>query len=218
MLNMLRAVPVFESMDEAGLREFADLARPRDYQKGEFLCLQGDAWPYLILVQSGQIRAYKESVEGRSLLVTVFQPGELFWGLAFFEEGAPMPARLEAYEASRVWLWNRTRTQPLLCRHGELLWGMCRLMVQRMNYASSIIDGLAFQPVASRLARLLLEQYPAGQEPVGRNLTLDEMAARIGSTREMVCRILNRFAAQGAIQITRTEFVFQDREVLESLI
>jgi CRP-like cAMP-binding protein len=92
---------------------------------------------------------------------------------------------------------------------------MTRLMVQRMLHASEIVDGLAFQPVASRLARLLLEQYPADQLAAERHLTLDEMAAHIGSTREMVCRILYRFAAQGAIQINRTEFIFKDRQLLE---
>lgn len=89
-------------------------------------------------------------------------------------------------------------------------------MVQRMMNASDIVDGLAFQPVASRLAHLLLEEYPADQLAVERHLTLDEMASRIGSTREMVCRILYRFATQGAIQINRTEFIFKDRQILEN--
>ena len=48
-------------------------------------------------------------------------------------------------------------------------------------------------------------------------MTLDEMAAHIGSTREMVCRILQRFANQGLIEITRTEFSFTDREQLNLL-
>jgi CRP/FNR family transcriptional regulator len=89
-------------------------------------------------------------------------------------------------------------------------------MAQRMLHASEIVEGLAFQPVAQRLARLLLEQFPADRLATERHLTLDEMAARIGTTREMVCRILYRFAAQGAIQINRTEFVFKDRQLLES--
>jgi CRP-like cAMP-binding protein len=68
------------------------------------------------------------------------------------------------------------------------------------------------------LARLLLEQY---SDAVGdyraREMTLDEMAARIGTTREMVCRQLSRFADQKAISINRTEFMITDQRKLEQL-
>jgi CRP-like cAMP-binding protein len=190
-------------------------AFPCRAKKGEYLCLQGDDWPYLFVIADGLIRAHKESDEGRNLLVATFFPGDIFWGLAFFEEHAPSPVTLEAHEPSRVFFWSRARCLPFLLQHGSFSWGMTRLMVQRMLHASEIVDGLAFQPVASRLARLLLEQYPADQLAAERHLTLDEMAAHIGSTREMVCRILYRFAAQGAIQINRTEFIFKDRQLLE---
>jgi CRP-like cAMP-binding protein len=88
-------------------------------------------------------------------------------------------------------------------------------MVERMLQASAIVDELAFQPVIGRVARLLLENFPSDQDSAPRHLTLDEMAARVGTTREMVCRILYRFAERGAIQINRTEFIFTDRSLLE---
>jgi CRP-like cAMP-binding protein len=88
-------------------------------------------------------------------------------------------------------------------------------MVQRMQRASAIVEELAFQPVTGRVARLLLENFPSSQGAAPRHLTLDEMAAHVGTTREMVCRILYRFAEQGAIQINRTEFIFTDRSILE---
>jgi len=90
--------------------------------------------------------------------------------------------------------------------------------VRRMQYASDILDEFAFQPVTGRLARLLLEHYDdAVGDYVARDMTLDEMAARIGTTREMVCRQLYKFADQGAIQISRTEFMISDQERLENI-
>jgi len=69
--------------------------------------------------------------------------------------------------------------------------------------------------VAGRLARLLMD-YPGrtASGPISRSLTLDNMAARIGTTREMVCRLLQRFADDEVIKITRTEFEITDRERL----
>jgi CRP-like cAMP-binding protein len=218
VLKLLRLNPVFQPLSETEQEEFASLARMREYQKGEFLCHNGDAWPYLFLVTHGQIEAIKESVEGRSLLVATFHSNEIFWGLAFFDEQLLMPVTLLARKPCRIYLWHRDACLPFLLQHGALSWEISRLMVRRMLRASDMVEELAFQSVTSRLARLLLEQYPADQLSVERYLTLDEMAARIGTTREMVCRILYRFAAQGAIQINRTVFVFKDRQLLEEHI
>lgn len=217
ILNLLKSNPVFQHLGEADRAAFAALARRRDYLDGEFLCLYGDLWPYLFMVAQGLIEARKESLEGRSLLVTTLHPSDIFWGLAFFDEQLPMPVTLAARQSSRVYLWPRSHTLPFLLQHGTLAWELSRLMVRRMLVASDIVEGLAFQPVANRLARLLVEQYPADQGAATRHLTLDEMAARIGSTREMVCRILQRFANQGLIDITRTEFTFRDPAKLAQL-
>ena len=50
-----------------------------------------------------------------------------------------------------------------------------------------------------------------------RDLTLDEMAAMVGTTRELVCKVFYRFADAEVIRINRTEFVFTNREKLEQL-
>lgn len=113
-------------------------------------------------------------------------------------------------------LWTHESMFPLLMKNGRLSWELSRLMIQRVQLASEIVEKLAFQPVGGRLARLLVEY--AGEDtrgPVARNSTLDEMAARIGSTREVVCRFLHRFSDQGLIEITRTEFSITDRKGLE---
>jgi CRP-like cAMP-binding protein len=91
-------------------------------------------------------------------------------------------------------------------------------MIQRMQRASAIVDDLAFQPVAGRLAHLLLDHFDtSGEQTIERSLTLDDMATRIGTTREMVCRVLYRFADKKLINVTRTEFVLTDRDGLSHL-
>jgi CRP-like cAMP-binding protein len=104
---------------------------------------------------------------------------------------------------------------PFILEDGRLSWELTRLVIQRVQFVSEIVEKLAFQPLTSRVARLLLEQFPSEQDVVPRHLTLDEMASRVGTTREIVCRILYRFAEQGAIQINRTEFTFLNRSLLE---
>jgi CRP-like cAMP-binding protein len=217
LLEILHTHPVFSPLDEATRIKLEKQAIPRDLQKGETLAAQGDIWPYLFLVIEGEVDAAKVSSEGRNLLVTTFGAGELFWGLAFFQDGAPSLATLEAHTPSRVYLWSRQQVEPVFFANGRMGWELCRLMIQRMQRASTIVEELAFQPVAGRLARLLLDQIPEGQQSTARHLTLDEMAARVGTTREMVCRALYRFADRKLINVTRTEFILTDRDGLASL-
>ncbi len=213
--ELLRQNSVFDSLSVPDLDRLLQQALCRQYQKGEYLTQAGDIWPYLFFLVEGSITAVKESIEGRSLVAISFKPGEVFWGVSFFIPDLLMPVALKVDTLSRLYLWSRDQLLPILLENGQVSWELSRLMVRRMLRASEIVEELAFQPVAGRLARLLIE-YPgqASSGPIARSLTLDDMAARIGSTREMVCRFLQRFAEDDLIKITRTEFEITDRDGL----
>jgi CRP/FNR family transcriptional regulator, cyclic AMP receptor protein len=215
---LLEKHPVFASLDPASREELARQALSRRLNKGEALVMQGEIWPYLFLVAEGKIDALKVSGEGRNLLITTFGPGELFWGVAFFQDEAPLMATLEAHSPALIHLWHRYTVEPIFIRNGRMAWELCRVMIQRMQRASAIVEELAFQPVAGRLARLLLDHFEdAGDDTIARFLTLDEMAARIGTTREMVCRVLYRFADKKLIDVKRTEFYLADKAGLSRI-
>ena len=210
--------PIFSDMNSRQLEELDRLCMVQTYPKGQWITHYGADWPYLFLVENGEVTALKESEAGRSLVVITLGAGEVFWGTGFFKDGVGMPVALEAKQETRLRLWSRERLIPFMKANGQFTWSLTQLMVERMMRASRILEELAFHPVAGRLAGLLLGQFE-GQtgDTLARDLTLDEMAARIGSTREMVCRHLYQFADQGAIQINRTEFKVMDKGFLKKL-
>lgn len=215
---LLQENPVFSALGVDDRELVIQQARRQTYSKDEPVILYGDVWPHIFLVGEGKVEALKESSDGRSLHVSCFGKGELFWGLAFFHEDAPMPVTLEAREKSVLYLWTKDSMLPIILRNGQAAWEISRLMADRMQRASDLVEGLAFHPVAGRLARLLLDHFEnAGDASISRYLTLDEMAARIGSTREMVCRALYSFSDKKLIEVTRTEFVLTDYEGLSQL-
>jgi CRP-like cAMP-binding protein len=211
--------PIFNVLSESKLEAVIQAASAHKYKKGQIISNAGDIWPYFFLVKSGAVQALKRSLEGRSLVVTTFVRGDIFWGLAFFYEFMQMPVALEASEDSTIYLWSADGLHPFLKENGNFSWELSRLMIYKMARASEILEDMAFQPVAGRLAKLLME---TGQELnkgyIYRSLTLDEMAARIGSTREMVCRFLHRFADDKIIDITRTEYRIVDQDRLNELV
>ncbi len=219
VMELFRSNPVFGCLDEHELERFVLCGLAREYRQGEYLTHAGDLWPRLFFLRKGSVSAIKESAEGRSLVATTLKAGEVFWGVSFFHPEMPMPVALKAETHCSLQLWTREQVLPFLADNGRMSFELCKLMVSRMLRASEIVEELAFQPVAGRLARLLMD-YPggAGTGPVARSLTLDEMAARIGSTREVVCRFLQRFADDELIKITRTEFEIIDREGLTNMV
>ncbi len=210
--------PLFSCLTPEEQETLARQAIRRNFSAGEVASRAGDIWAYLFLVREGSVQAIKESREGRSLVVAEIGAGEIFWGLAFFQDDTPNPVSLQFSRPSCLWLWQRATILPILLENGHFTWELSRLMVGRMLRASEVIEGLAFQPVAGRLAHLLMD-YPgkADSGPTARSLTLDDMAARIGSTREMVCRLLQTFADQNLIKITRTDFEITDRDALAGM-
>jgi len=207
--------PIFSHFDEDVRHKIETSVRTRQFKNGEWIVHRGDVWANLFYIQEGQVTAIKESPEGRSLTLASIGAGDIFWGLAFFIENAPMPAALKVSKDCELLLWSRDELMPLIIENGRLSWELSCLAIQRVQFASEIVEKLAFQPLTGRVARLLLEQFPASQNIAPRHLTLDEMASHVGTTREVVCRILYRFAEAGAIQINRTEFVFTDRGILD---
>ena len=207
---------LFSRFSQTDLDRLIDISIEKSYPKDQWITHYGSDWPYLFLVEQGQVTAIKESPEGRSLVVITLDKGEVFWGVGFFKDGIGMPVALVANQETHLRLWSRKDLEPFMINNGQFTWDLTQLMAERMMLASRILEELAFQPVAGRLAHLLLSQFEdQSGDILSRDLTLDDMAARIGSTREMVCRHLYHFADKGAIQINRTEFKITDQRLLQ---
>lgn len=207
--------PVFLGLDDLSRKRISAVSLLKEYKKGEYLVHQGEVWPHLFYILQGKVVAEKDSAEGRSLIAASFKAGEIFWGLGFFLEGAAMPAALKTTEDTRVVLWTRCGLLPLIQESGRFSWELAKLAIQRMQQASEILESMTFHPIAVRLARMLIDiSSSTSGHRIERDLTLDEMASRLGTTREMVCRLLYKFSDEGLIKITRTEFSIVDADNL----
>ena len=212
--EILSQLPVFSKLSTRQRMDLEQQVIHKSYIEGDYLALQGEVWPYSLILLAGEIRFQKYSLEGRALGAWYLYPFQVFWSPSLLD-GGPLPATIEARKDCQACLWSAEQILPLVRNNQQALWDLAVVLVQRMRHASEIVEDLAFQPVASRLARLLVRQYADSQTaPIERSLTLDEMAAMIGTTPVMVCKLLSRFADDGLINVTRTEFEFLDQEKL----
>ncbi len=217
ILDCLSRAPVFSKLTELERSELMERALIKKYKKDEFVCWQGETWSKVAYIASGRLEWAMLSPEGRRQVVFALYSCEVAWGHSVVDN-LPMPASLEVREDTVLYLWERETILPILLRNAEAAWDVSHILIQYMRHVREVVYGFAFHPVAGRLARLLLTHYQhAERDAAPRDLTLDQMADTIGTTRELVSRTLHRFADEGLIRVNRVELAFLDREKLETI-
>ena len=209
---------VFSHLSTCDHEELARLAFQTSYYKGQYISMQDDIWNRALYIKSGKLGWVMLSPDGKRQVVFRMGAGRVVWGHSLFD-GEPMPAALEVMEDCEVCMWEGEAIMPILSHNVDAVWAITRRLVSTMRKVRDVVYGFAFHPVAGRLAYLLLNHYKDIEGEVApRDLTLDEMAQTIGTTRELVSKTLHQFAGEGMIEISRVEITFTDRAKLEELI
>jgi CRP-like cAMP-binding protein len=113
IVKILARFPVFATFSHQEQAQLAQLAVRRSYQKGEYVAHSGDIWPYVIIIDYGEIHAMKMSPAGRSFGTLKLQAGEEFWSPTLFN-GIPLPATLEVWKPSAIYFLHQEQVLPLV--------------------------------------------------------------------------------------------------------
>ena len=209
---------VFNQFPPEVLREVMQRGISRKLLPGEYLCHQGETWPCVVLVTDGRLRWLMLSASGKEHQLFALESGEVFWAHSLFDD-QPMPASLVADKQVEALVWPREIILPYLKRYPDVMWEVTGLLTRIMRRAREIIYGLAFQPVASRLAGYLLDNLrDAEQDTFEREMTLEDIAAVLATSPEVVCRLLYQFQADEILKVNRTQITLQDRAALQDLV
>ena len=215
--KLILKCPVLTHLSAKEQDELAYSARKMVYKKGEYVDHGGDVWPFVMIIDYGEINAMKFSSRGRSLGTLQIPAGKEFWSPSLFN-GDPLPASLEAWQPSAIYLWHGDQVLPYVKENKGALWALNLELARRLIQKSEFIEEIAFSSIAGRLARLLLDQREENADfQVARSLSLDEMGALIGTTPVMVCKQIYSFAEDGLINVSRTEFELTDQPGLEEI-
>lgn len=215
--DLLRKLPYFEALSTDEIEQIAREALELSFAKGEILFLEGDPCRGLYVVKSGQVRIFKSSPEGREQVLRVAKPGDSFNDVPIFD-GGPNPASGSALEASTVYLIPKQTVLALLadCPSAQ---AVLKLFAERLRHLAMIVEDLSFRSVVGRLAKLLLDLAVVedGLSPVKR-LTQDEMAAMVGSVRDVIGRALRHIERTGAIKIEGQRILVVAPEKLKKMM
>lgn len=213
LTRLLGSVPYFAQLDATTLEVVARGAFGRRCAKGQMIFLEGEPCAGLWVVEKGRVRLLRLSTEGREQVVRLLGPGEFFNEVAVLD-GGPNPVSAMVAMESMLWVIERNTMLDLLERYPALAAGVIENLASRARHLLALVEDLSLRTVSARLAKLLLAQAEGGSE-ARRRLTQQEMAAQVGTVREMVSRVLRGFEQEGLIRFDRHRLIVLDREGLE---
>lgn len=214
--NELAKAQFLKGLSDGFVNELAQHALLRRFTRGEILFWEGDACAGLHIIHQGGVKLSRTSQTGRQLILRIVdQPGASFNEVPVFD-GGNNPVNAIALNDCQVWVIRKEHMQLSLQHNPDQASTILVRLADQLRYFVDRIAELAFYQVTNRLARLLLRlpenqlNGSEGQRPI----TRDELAARLGTVREVVVRSLRELEQTGAIQIERRRILILDRELL----
>ncbi len=212
--EVIRHVSFAGLLGDAALEALAASAVERRVERGTLITLEGDPAEAMYLVAAGRVKVARYSAEGREQIMHVVEAGDHFNTVPIFD-GGPCPATTEALLPTTLLVLPRAAMHDLIQRYPELATALLHELAGRLRMLVGLVEDLALHTVHGRLARLLLQQAAAakhGEPPPP--LTHTEMAAHLGTVREMVGRALKSFEVAGLIALERGSIRILDRDGL----
>jgi CRP/FNR family cyclic AMP-dependent transcriptional regulator len=210
----LRRISLFADLSDEALARVARAAYARTYAAGEVVMFEGDPCEAVYFVLEGQVRVYRLSAAGREQVLTRLGPGSTFNTVPPFESGSVNHATVEAVTPVSLCIMTSEDFLRLVGECTELALAILRDFATRLDHLTNLVEDLSLHTVRGRLARFLLEHADVGG--VTRRWTQEEMAAHLGTVRDMVGRTLRAFADAGLVRMDRQRIVLLDREGLEA--
>ena len=212
--RIARALPLLQRADQQLVREFQQAAFFARIPTGRDVFVEGDRADAIALLVSGVVRVYKIGETGREITLYRFGLGEsciLTANAILSRQSFPAIATVEQ-QAEAVMIPADTFRDWV--RRYDLWRGFVfDLLSARLTSVMALVDEVAFRRVDKRVASLLLDRSQV-QNPI--HITHQEIAAELGSSREVISRILEGFAGEGLIRSARGVLEILDFESLQA--
>ena len=218
-LAALRDTALFKELDTETLHVLAARAIERRFQKDELLFVAGEEARGLYVVVEGAVRAFRESPDGREQVIHVERAGGTVAEVPVFDDGT-FPSTVAAETDSILLFIDKRDVRNLCLEHPQIALAALKVLAGRLRHCAELVETLSLREVGQRLARLLLAEARArgSRTKEGFDLTLtltnQQVAARVGSVREVVSRALTRLQHDGLIVIKGRRLSIPDETAL----
>ena len=188
-------------LDDDALRPLLRRAVTKSYPKNTIIISEGDKTEGLYIIVAGRVRIFLANENGKEVTLGVEGPGEYFGEMTL--DGGPRSASVVTLEPSRFLVVPRADLEAFLGEHPAFAVHVLGKLIRRVRILTNNVKSLALQDVYGRMVRLMMELSDAvGEERVVREkLTQQDIADRVGSSREMVNRVMKELTTGGYVAV-----------------
>lgn len=213
---ILKQTELFRDLNEDILRILARHGVEKILNRNEILFLAGDEAAGLFVIAAGAVRAFRTGADGREQIIHVERAVATIAELPVFDGGS-YPSTVAAEEdKTKVYFLDKKRVRAVCMEHPEVALAATRLLAARLRRCAELVESLSLREVGQRLARLFLAEaettgiQTADGVRIKQKLTHNQLAARIGTVREVVTRVLLRLQSQGLVVVKGKEILIPD--------
>ncbi|MBN1692405.1 MAG: Crp/Fnr family transcriptional regulator [Dehalococcoidales bacterium] len=213
-LDTIRGMPYFSGLDDSALAAVSRYFFEKKAVRGDTLVFEGAPAEVLYFVVAGVVKVFKTSADGKEQILHVIRPGDSFndvpvlGGINLVSAAAMSAAVLNGIKKKDL--------EALSKEYPRIALNVINVLSQRVQEMIELVEDLSFRNVSGRVAKILLEHIGTGGGENPR-LTQQEIAAMIGTAREMVGRSFRTLEEEGAIKIERNLIVITDKAALRKI-
>lgn len=217
------SMPYFAALTQDEAIAVASDILVHHFDPREVIAVAGEETKGLYFIRSGTVRVYRMGRDGREQSLRLASSGDTFGEVPVFD-GQPMPAHVEAIKPTELLLVPTSLLKEVVRRHPEVSIKLLELFARRIRAFVELVEQLSLQTVEARLARYLFQLARMegverdGEVIVQRDLTVQDLAALLGSVREVVARQLHALQEEGVIRVERKEIAILDMELLRRML
>lgn len=212
--DLLRSIPLFRGLDTPELDDIFQLAKPKHYRKNTVIITQGDDTDSMYVIVEGRCRVVLNDDEGHEVVLNTIGDGDYFGDLALLDK-PPRAASVITVEPTHVLIITQPDFSRLLDEKPQISRNLLTTLARRLRGLAESVGDLALLDVYGRVARFLIKQ--AEEQPDGElkteRLTQQEIASMVGSSREMVSRILKDLREGNYIDIQDKQIILKQRSL-----
>jgi CRP/FNR family cyclic AMP-dependent transcriptional regulator len=188
-------------LEEQTLRDIAATGVIRAFPKNTVLINEGDHADSMFIMLTGRVRVYSSNTQGREFVIDFHGPGEYVGEMSLV--GSPRSASVNTVEPTTCAVVSRTLVREFLLAHPDFAEHLIRKLIHRVRATTENVKSLALSDVYGRLARLLDTLASPGEADrvVPERLTQQDIADRVGASRDMISKLLKDLIAGGYLSV-----------------
>jgi CRP/FNR family cyclic AMP-dependent transcriptional regulator len=187
--------------------ELVRRGRIQNFRKGVVIVQEGDYGDTLFIILSGRVKVFATGEDEREIVLDIHGPGEFVGEMAL--DGGPRSASVITLEPTTCSIVGRDALREHIASNPDIAFEILAKVIRRARRATANVKNLALLDVYGRVTRLLneLATDQDGVRVIAEKLTHQDIAERVGASREMVSRLLKDLAQGGYVEV-------RDRQLL----